>query len=283
MPAVELVGPESYVLPPQYVRFHDRTRMPLAMRTADSAADAHALAPGDYGLKVTNLNGVSGSAAAAVRVVPPPDITAVSLTATGGAGTFLCADQPQTLTITGTGFRTDQNPTVTIGAHSFAGTSTGTTVTVSIPAGTFLPAETSAAGTVYTVHVTNPEGCTAPFGSAPQAPVQITAFPSCTVLGTLSISPRLGYQLSDTPVTITDAFNQPATQPFSGALPKVFIVAPLASGGSAQQIPLRSVAFVDQHTITATVPVCRDPSAPAPERPPPTAPESRRAGRTTSR
>ncbi len=257
MPTVALSGPESYAVPAAYVRFIDQTKMPLAMRTADSAADAHALTPGDYTLTVTNLDGKSGGAAAAIRVVPPPQITAVSLTASGGTGTTLCADQAQTLTITGTGFRSDKLPSVAIGAHTFtAATSTATTATVTLPAGTFAGAETSAAGTVYTVQLTNPEGCMAPFGTAPVAPAQITAFPSCTVLGTLSVSPRFGYQFRDTPVTITNNFTTPASQGFSGALPKVTIVAPLVSGGPAQSIPLRGVAYADPKTVTAVVPVC---------------------------
>jgi len=257
MPAVSVAGPESYTVPPAYVRFIDKTRMPLAMRTADSAADAHALTPGDYTITVTNLNGASGtSPAGALRVVPPPHITAVSLTASGVSGTTICADQPQTLTITGTNFRTDKNPTVTIGSHIFTGAVTATSITVTIPAGTFSAAETSVAGTVYTVTVTNPEGCAAPAGTDPIAAAQVTAFPTCTVLGTLSVSPRFGYQLRDTPVTITNNFTAPASQGFSGALPKVTIIAPLASGGAAQSIPLRSIAYVDPRTITAVVPVC---------------------------
>src|SRR5579859_7952942 len=66
MPAVTLSGPETYPVPYKYVRFIDKTRMPLALRTADSLADAHTLTPGDYTLTVTNLNGASGSAAAAL-------------------------------------------------------------------------------------------------------------------------------------------------------------------------------------------------------------------------
>ena len=45
MPKVTLAGPESYTLPEPYVRFTDKTRMPLAMRTRDSTADPHELMP----------------------------------------------------------------------------------------------------------------------------------------------------------------------------------------------------------------------------------------------
>lgn len=265
MPTVRVDGPESYTLPPAYVRFVNKTRMPLAMRTGDTAADAHALQAGDYTLTVTNAdNDAATSPAGALRVIPPPTITSVSLAASGGpAGNSLCADQAQTLTITGTGFRTDLPPSVTIGAHTFtAATPNSTTATVNIPAGTFTAGETSAAGTIYTVVLTNPEGCKAPV--AAQASAQVTAFPTCSLLGTLSITPHFGYQLKDAPVTITDVFSQPATQPFSGALPRVAIVAPLAAGGSAQAIPMRSVGFVDQHTITAVIPVCSGTSFGAP-------------------
>ncbi len=198
-------------------------------------------------------------------MIPPPHITAVSLTAAGGAGTNLCADQAQILTITGTGFRTDLNPTVTIGNHTFTGTETATTITVTIPAGTFTAAETSVAGTIFTVKVTNPEGCSAPAGTDPISVAQVTAFPSCAVLGTLSISPRFGYQFRDTPVSITNVFSAPATKGFSGALPKVSILAPLAATpGTTQSIPMRGIAFVDPKTVTAVVPVCSGTSFGAP-------------------
>ena len=38
MPSIKLDGPESYTVPDAYVRFVSRSRMPLAMRTADSTA-----------------------------------------------------------------------------------------------------------------------------------------------------------------------------------------------------------------------------------------------------
>ena len=118
MPEVKLAGPESYTLPAQYVRFSDKTRMPLAMRTANTAADAHALTAGDYSLTVTNVSGGSATAAAAVRVIPPPTIASVSLSGSNG-GANLCADQAQTMTITGTGFRTDKLPTAEFAGHIF--------------------------------------------------------------------------------------------------------------------------------------------------------------------
>ena len=257
MPTVALSGPESYTVPVAYVRYIDQTRMPLAMRTADSAADAHALAPGDYGLTVTNLNGASGSSTAAIRVVPPPQITAVSLTGNSGTGTVLCADQAQTLTITGTGFRSDKLPSVAIGAHTFtAATSTATTATVSLPAGTFTSGQTSGAGTVYTVYLTNPEGCAAPYGTAPQAPAQITAYPTCNSLGTLTLNPRFGWTQRNQVVTISNAFTAPATKGFSGGSPTVTISATLKGSSAPTTIPLRRVAFVNANTITAVVPTC---------------------------
>ena len=257
MPAVALSGPESYTLPSAYVHFIDQTKMPLSMRTADSAADAHALAPGDYALTVTNLNGKLGSVPAAIRVVPPPQITAVSLTAAGGPGTTLCADQAQTLTITGTGFRTDKLPSVAIGAHTFtADSATATTATVTLPAGTFTSADTSGAPTVYTVYLTNPEGCAAPFGSAPKAPAQISAFPTCNALGTLTLNPRFGWTQRNQVVTISNAFSAPATKGFSGGAPTVTITAPIKGSSTPTSIPLRRVAFVNANTITAVVPTC---------------------------
>ena len=260
MPEVSLGGPATYQLPKAWVRFDTRNRMPLAMRTADSPVDAVTLAPGDYSLTVTNPGGRAGTLANAVRVVPPPSISGVALSSpSGGApGPKLCADSAQTLVITGANFRTDLPPQVQVGPHLFSGASitalAAGTLSVSILANTFTAAETSAAGTNYPVTLTNPDGCRAPFGPAPA--VQVTAYSTCKALGTLSVTPRFGYQLRDTPITLTNTFNAPATQPFSGALPKISIVAPLASGGAAVAIPLRSVAFVDQHTVTAVVPVC---------------------------
>ena len=258
MPTVALTGPEPYTVPAAYVRFIDQKTMPLAMRTADSAADAHALAPGDYGLTVTNLNGASGSAAAVIRVVPPPQITAVSLTANGGsASTTLCADQAQILTITGTGFRSDKLPSVAIGAHTFtADSSTATTATVSLPAGTFTTGETSGNPTVFTVYLTNPEGCTAPYGTAPQAPAQLNAYASCNVLGTLTMNPRFGWTQKNQVITISNVFG-PVTKGFSGGAPTVTITAPL-KGPSATPVPitLRRTAYVNANTITALVPTC---------------------------
>jgi hypothetical protein len=260
MPEVALAGPASYQLPKAWVRFDTRNRMPLAMRTADTALDPVTLAPGDYSLTITNPGGRAGTLANAVRVVPPPVISSVSLSSpSGGApGTRLCADSAQTLVITGANFRTDLKPDVQVGPHLFSGASitalAAGTVSVSIPANTFTAAETSAAGTNYTVTLTNPDGCRAPYGGT--LSVLVTAYPTCKALGALSVTPRFGYQLRDTPITLTNTFNAPATQPFSGALPKISILAPLASGGPALAIPLRSVAFVDQHTVTAVVPVC---------------------------
>ena len=184
MPDVALSGPQAYTVPSARVRFADKTRMPLAMPTKDSTADAHELPPGDYALTVTNVNGKSGSAAAAIRVVPPPKITAVSLapTAGGPASTSLCADQAMTLTVTGSSFRTDVAPAVAIGLHVFSGTSiasvTATVITVAIPAGTFSAAETSGNGAPFTVEVRNSEGCKAPFGTDPIGPATVTAFPT---------------------------------------------------------------------------------------------------------
>ena len=99
MPDVALSGPQAYTVPSARVRFADKTRMPLAMPTKDTTADAHELPPGDYTLTVTNVNGKSGSAAAAIRVVPPPTIMGVSLarSAGGPASTSLCADQAMIL------------------------------------------------------------------------------------------------------------------------------------------------------------------------------------------
>src|ERR1700682_4806499 len=236
MPIVRLDGPESYTVPDAYVRFADKKRLPLALRTADSAADAHALQPGAYSVTVTNLNGASASAPAAIRVIPPPSETGLAVQP--GSGTAgpprICNDQSQTLIISGTGFRGEAQPTVallstgapalTVPPSSITAV-TPTEIDVSFPAGSF--PGLSATGTTYTVQVADPNGCVTPYGSAPRGfrVTDLRAYSTCTQLGTLTSSQRFGWAQRNQAITITNAFNQPATQPFSGPAPTVTITA----------------------------------------------------------
>ena len=270
MPKVTLTGPESYTLPEAYVRFHDRTRMPLAMRTADTAADAHALAPGDYDLTVTNLNNASGTAAAAIRVIPPPTETQVQVQPAGGTpgAPNVCADQAtQTLVIDGTGFRSAAPPVVSLVSSSGSTVLTlpGSAVTVVSPTeidavitGSMLAGLGSASGSVYTVTVTDPAGCAAPYGAAPRAfgVTDVKVYTSCVLLGTLALNPRFGWQQKNQAITISNTFSAPATHGFSGGAPTVTITATLKGSTTPTQIPLRRVAFLNPNTITALVPTC---------------------------
>jgi hypothetical protein len=267
MPSVLLqTATASIPVPDARVRFADSTRLVLALQTKDTAAAPSETPIGDYRLTVTNPNGKSGSADGALRMVPPPKIVSVSVSAPGsaGSGTNLCADQSQQLTINGAFFRTDVLPVVTVGTHAFSGSAltsvSATVITVAIPAGTFTGADATAGGVTQLVTVTNSDGCRAPYGSDPLAAAQITSFSTCSALGTLALSPRFGWQQRNQVVTITDVFSQPATQPFSGGAPAVTITAPLKTGGTAS-IPLRRVAFINASTITAVVPTCSGQSA----------------------
>ena len=270
MPDVRLDGPESYTVPTAYVRFADKARMPLAMRTANSAADAHALAPGDYSLTVTNLSGASGTAAAALRVIPPPAETGVQIQPTGGApgAGNVCNDQAQTLVIAGSGFRVGAKPVVAFLSATGAAVVTlpsaavtvvsPTQITATIPSGTFTAAQASASGTQYTVSVTDPAGCAAPYGTAARGfgITDVKVYSSCLALGTLAMTPRFGWSQKNQIVTITNTFSTPTTQGFSGGAPTITISAPLKGGTTAVSLPLRRVAFVNANTITALVPTC---------------------------
>jgi hypothetical protein len=267
MPIVRLDGPERYTVPDAHVRFADKKRLSLAMRTADSAADAHALLPGDYSVTVTNLNGASASTPAAIRVIPPPSETGLAVQPAGGpvGSPRICNDQSQTLVITGTGFRGAAQlsvallyngaPVLTAPPLSLTAV-TPTEIDVSIPAGSF--SGLSATGTTFTVQVADPNGCVTPYGSAPRGfrVTDFRAYTTCTQLGTLTLSQRFGWAQRNQVITISNAFTQPATQPFSGPAPTVTIAAPIKGSSTPASIRLLRVAYVNANTITAVVPTC---------------------------
>jgi hypothetical protein len=266
MPIVRLDGPEKYTVPDAYVRFAEKKRLPLAMRTAHSTADAHALQPGDYSVTVTNLNGASASAPAAIRVIPPPSETGLAVQPAGGTAgpPRICNDQSQTLIITGTGFRTEAKPAVALfnnGAPVLPVPPSSITVTpaeidVSIPAGSF--SGLSATGTTFTVRIADPNGCVTPYGNAPRGfrVTDVRAYTTCTQLGALTMSQRFGWTQRNQAITITNAFTQPATQPFSGPAPTVTITAPIKGSTTPASIALLRVAYVNANTIIAVVPTC---------------------------
>lgn len=267
LPDVSLSGPEAWALPTARVRFADRTRLVLSMPTRDTTAPKE-LAPGSYAVAVANPNGQRAEKAAALEVVPPPVITAVHLRDATSAlvDPEVCADQAATLVVQGTGFRAAEPPAV-----SFAGAAgtlallptavavdSATQVTVTLAANTFTGAQASTTGVAWTVRTANPEGCVAPGPGASQAfgVSGIRVLTTCRRLGTLTVSPRFGWDQQNQPVTITNDFTAPATEGFSGGAPTLTLVAPLKSGGGSVRIPLRRAAFVDARTVTAVVPSC---------------------------
>ncbi|MCA1828302.1 MAG: hypothetical protein LC689_15370 [Myxococcales bacterium] len=258
MPRVTLTGPETYTLPGAYVRFTDKTRMPLAMRTKDSAADGHELAPGNYSLTVTNLNGASSTLANAIQAIPPPVLVAVS--------PLICNDRPTRLVILGGNFRPAQRPAI-----SFVPRGGGAAVPVPDSAVTLVaPNEIAATigkntfpagltGALYTVEVADPAGCAAPYGAGPRGlgVTDVSVSGSCPNLGMATMSPKFGSQQKNQSITI----HAMPGKPFTGQAPAVTITAPIKGSAAAVPIPLRRVAFVDANTITAVVPTCSGLSA----------------------
>jgi hypothetical protein len=268
MPSAALTGASTLQIPESRVSYVDSTRIVLAFPTRDTTGAGATEAPGTYSLTITNPNGNSGALSNALTVVPPPTVASVKVLDSGAnpLDPNVCSNAPQTLVITGTGFRTDEPPTVafvggagSINAPPVATPLSATQIKVQLPSGFFTAAQTSSTGTAYTVRVTNPDGCEAPhYASDPGGfgVTDIKVFTNCHRLGTLSVSPRSGWEFKNQPITITNAFSVPTSVGFSGGSPQVFIDAPVKGMAGVQHIPLRRVAYVDPNTITAVVPDC---------------------------
>ena len=264
MPQVTLSGPETYLVPELRVRFADPTRLVLDMPTADTRADAHHLAPGDYSVAVANLGGGAASAPAAIRVVDPPQIALLQIAPSGGPpGLPRICDPADELVITGAGFRPDALPALSLvspasGASlplTVAAVGTGQ-ITASVPPGTFGAVTTTASGASYTAVVVDPAGCFAPSARVPPSFgfTDVKGYDpgsaSCVRLG-LTATPAFGWSQRNQPITI-HAFG--AT--FSGGAPIVTISARLKGATGFTMLPLRSVGFIDANTITAVLPAC---------------------------
>ena len=268
MPSAALTGPSRVEIPQSRVSFVDSTRIVLAVPTRDTTGATATVTPGNYSLSVTNPNGNSGALSNGLAVVPPPSVASVKVLDSNSnpLDPNVCANNPQTIVISGSGFRTDETPTVafvgvsgTIGAPPVATPLSATQITIQLPRGFFTAAQTSSTGTAYTVRVTNPDGCEAPHYASDPTGFGVTAFKvftSCNVLGTLAVSPRSGWEFKNQPITISNAFSSPTSVGFSGGSPQVFIDAPVKGIAGLQHIPLRRVAYLDPNTITAVVPTC---------------------------
>lgn len=241
LPEVTLRGPGTATLARERVFFVSPTQLDLDVPTRDTSPAAD-LAPGSYTVEVKNPSGATGSLADALLVVPPPTLTGAD--APGG----FTQTAPSAVELTGSGFRTDEAPTVVLRAAGLpdvtltdVAVSSATLVTANVPPNT-------AAGT-YDVVLTNPEGCSF---TLPQGLVI-----SYVRLGTLSLDPRFGWQRQNTSVTLFNAPTGVDQKAFSSGSPEIFLFAPLkADPTKPVEIPLRRTAFLSGTTVTAVVPTC---------------------------
>lgn len=246
LPEVTLRGPTTLTLPREHV-FYIRPELLLVdVPTRDSTPPVD-LPEGSYTLEVSNPVGGSASLADAVIVVPPPTITRVEPPPDGY--TF-AGSSP--IVIEGTGFRLDTFPYIVLVNTDGSRQSlfvinviSPTRIESEIPPG--MPEG------VYDLVLTNPEGC----GTTVSRALDITY----ERLGTLTLAPRTGSELSDQAITLT---NTPTgdQRPFSGP-PDIVLVAPLKTNPSeVVRIPLRDVTYDAPGTVRAVVPTCAGLDAP---------------------
>jgi hypothetical protein len=282
MPSVKLSGPEEFALPDARVLFADGSRMPLALPTRHTTP-AHELLPGTYSIMVQNPNGHGTTLASAVTIVPPPTVTSVQIPPAGTSpgGPYLCNDQPQTMLVGGTAFRTDAGVSFVGGVSVPAAQTTlqsATQISVTLPAGSFARAG------VYTVRVANTDGCVAPWTDDAKGIgiTDVKVLPQCLSLGQISVNPTSGSQASNQMVTLSLTGNVSGSQvAFSpGGGQEATIVAPLKTKpGQMVAIALSQVTFVNTTTLTAVIPTCSGTAPVAPGDPgPPRCPNGIAAG-----
>ncbi|NMO17199.1 hypothetical protein HPC49_19940 [Pyxidicoccus fallax] len=240
MPEVTLRGPTTLTLPRDRV-FYVRPELLLVdVPTRDTTPPVE-LPEGSYSVEVSNPLGGSDSLADALVVLGPPSISRVVPPPNGY--TYNAASP---IVIEGTGFAPNTFPVVTLRREDGATQSlfvlevtSPTRISTEIPPGT--PEGR------YDMLLTSPEGCTASLARA----LDITY----TRLGTLTVEPRSGGELSNQVITLRNAptGNQVG---FSGA-PDVYLLAPVKTDPSqVQRVPLRDVTFVSANEVTAVVPTC---------------------------
>jgi hypothetical protein len=239
----------SVSLAPEFVTVVSSSK--LALRVPMGAGGL-TLEPGEYAVQVTNPHGASFTLPGALRVVPPPVLTAVPVPQQG-----LARSVDNTLIIEGQNFRVNEPPTVVLsrsGSTDFSPTGvqalSPTQVRITLPAST-------QEGT-YDVEVLNPEGCSATLPRGLNVRYVVEPPPPPPVpLGTLLIEPRFGWARRDQPMTLHNLVSNPQAQrPFTG-VPQIFLVAPLKSSPSTWlRVPLRRVAFINGNRATAVVPGC---------------------------
>lgn len=240
LPEVTLRGPVTLTLPRERV-FYVRPELLLVdMPTRDSTPPVD-LPEGSYTVEVSNPVGGSASLADALVVVPPPAITRV---VPPPGGYSYSGSSP--IVIEGTGFRLDTFPFIVLRAADGTRQSlfvinvlSPTRIESEIPPG--VPEG------VYDLLLTNPEGCTTAVSQA----LDITY----ARLGTLTVAPRSGSEVSNQAITLT---NTPTgdQRAFSGP-PSIFLLAPLKSNPSeVVRVPLRDIQYAPSGTVTAVVPTC---------------------------
>ncbi|WP_164021855.1 hypothetical protein [Pyxidicoccus trucidator] len=240
LPEVTLRGPTTLTLERERV-FYVRPELLLVdVPTRDSTPPVELLA-GSYAVEVSNPVGGSASLADALVVVAPPVVTRVVPPPDGYS--FGSASP---IVIEGTDFQPGTFPVIVLrGADG----TTQSLFTLSVASPTRIETEIppgTPEGT-YDVVLTSPEGCGA---TIPQA-LTITY----ERLGTLTVSPRFGSELSNQTLTLTNAPTG-EQRAFSGA-PELFLLAPVKTApAEVQRIPLRDITFVSPTEVTAVVPTC---------------------------
>jgi hypothetical protein len=246
LPEVTLRGPTTLTLSRDHV-FYIRPELLLVdLPTRDSTPPVD-LPEGSYTLEVSNPVGGSASLADALVIVPPPTLTRVVPPPDGYS---FAGSSP--IVIEGTGFRLDTFPNIVLrGADG----SRQTLFVINVISPTRIESEIPP-GTpegIYDLVLTNPDGC----GASVSRALDITY----ERLGTLTVAPRSGSELSNQTVTLT---NMPTgdQRPFSGP-PDIVLLAPLKTNpAEVVRIPLRDVTFDAPGTVTAVVPTCSGLDAP---------------------
>ena len=239
VPEVTLRGPVTLTLPRERVFYVRPEVLLLDLPTRDSASPVD-LPAGSYAVEVENPLGGTGSLADALVVVPPPTVTRVVPPAKylfGDASPFV---------IEGVDFQPGTFPFMVLRRAGeedrplFVYTVVSPTrIETELPPGT--PEGT------YELVLTNPEGCAS---SLPRA-LNVTY----ERLGTLTVSPRSGSELSNQRITVSNVPTG-AQRGFSGA-PQLSLVAPLKTDPTVPTlIPLREVTFVSATEVRAVVPTC---------------------------
>lgn len=240
LPEVTLRGPATLTLSRENVFYVRPGLLLVDVPTRDTTPSAE-LPEGRYAVEVSNPLGGSASLADALEVLGPPTLTRVLPPPNGYS--FSGASP---LVVEGTGFQPGTFPLLTLrredGATQslfFSDVVSPTRVETEVPPGT--PEGR------YALVLTNPEGCSV---TLPQA-VDITY----ARLGTLTLQPRSGSELSDQAITLTNAPTG-SQRAFSG-VPEVFLRAPVKTDPSqVVRVPLRDVTRVSPGEVTAVVPTC---------------------------